>query len=345
MFGRTVRARRKLLSLSQEDLAKKAGVDAKTIGSIEAGRSAPRLSTVRHLADALQLEGADRDQFFAAASPEAGTGSPAVSTEALDRSDPETVPAQLPPDVSTFTGRADHLHRLTALLDPDRPDNPDRPDSPGRLDGPERHDDSGRPDDPGQPTAVVITAIAGTAGVGKTALAVHWAHRVADRFPDGQLYVNLRGFEPSGTAMAPAEAVRGFLDALARAAPAHPGRPRRAGRPVPQPAGRPADAGGAGQRPRRRAGPPAAAGRAGLPGGGHQPQPADQPGRRRRRPSGDPRPADRRGGAPPAGPPPGLRPGRRPNRTRSTRSSAAVPGCRWRWPSSPPGPPPTPTSR
>src|SRR5262249_22385141 len=51
-------------------------------------------------------------------------------------------------------------------------------------------------------------------GVGKTALAVHWAQQVADRFPDGQLYVNLRGFDPSGQVMVPAEAVRRFLDAL-----------------------------------------------------------------------------------------------------------------------------------
>src|SRR6266508_3549333 len=65
-----------------------------------------------------------------------------------------------------------------------------------------------------QPTAVVISAIAGTAGVGKTALAVHWAHRITDRFPDGQLYVNLRGFDPGGTVMHPGEAIRGFLDAL-----------------------------------------------------------------------------------------------------------------------------------
>jgi tetratricopeptide (TPR) repeat protein len=61
---------------------------------------------------------------------------------------------------------------------------------------------------------VVISAIGGTAGVGKTALAVYWAHQVASRFPDGQLYVNLRGFDPTGAVMDPAEAVRRFLDAL-----------------------------------------------------------------------------------------------------------------------------------
>src|SRR5262249_49739539 len=58
------------------------------------------------------------------------------------------------------------------------------------------------------------TSIGGTAGIGKTALAVHWAHRVRDRFPDGQLYVNLRGFDTRTQAMDPDEALRGFLDAL-----------------------------------------------------------------------------------------------------------------------------------
>jgi hypothetical protein len=66
----------------------------------------------------------------------------------------------------------------------------------------------------GGPGTVVISAIGGTAGVGKTALALHWAHQVAAQFPDGQLYVNLRGFDPSGTPGDPAAAIRGFLDAL-----------------------------------------------------------------------------------------------------------------------------------
>ncbi len=61
---------------------------------------------------------------------------------------------------------------------------------------------------------MIISAVSGTAGVGKTALALHWAHRVAAQFPDGQLYVNLGGFDPDGHALEPEEAVRGFLDAF-----------------------------------------------------------------------------------------------------------------------------------
>jgi DNA-binding SARP family transcriptional activator/tetratricopeptide (TPR) repeat protein len=98
----------------------------------------------------------------------------------------ESVPAQLPLAVPEFTGRQPELAALDAVLA-----------------------EAGA-----QPAAVVISAVSGTAGVGKTALAVHWAHRVADRFPDGQLYVNLRGVHPGGQPTAPADALRGFLEAL-----------------------------------------------------------------------------------------------------------------------------------
>jgi DNA-binding SARP family transcriptional activator/tetratricopeptide (TPR) repeat protein len=63
-------------------------------------------------------------------------------------------------------------------------------------------------------TAASVLVISGTAGVGKTALAVHWAHQHAGGFPGGQLYVNLRGFGPADP-LRPAEALRIFLDALA----------------------------------------------------------------------------------------------------------------------------------
>lgn len=96
-------------------------------------------------------------------------------------------PAQLPPDVHGFTGRAAQLRQLDQLQAMTAPD---------------------------VPSGAVIAVIDGMAGVGKTALAVHWAHRAAPRFGGGQLYVNLCGFDPSRSPVTPDETVRGFLDAL-----------------------------------------------------------------------------------------------------------------------------------
>ena len=94
------------------------------------------------------------------------------------------IPAQLPHDVSGFTGREPELAALESLA-------------------------AGQ-----ESAAVVILAIDGVAGIGKTALAVHFAHRVAAGFPDGQLFVNLRGFDPDQPPLAPGEALAGFVRAL-----------------------------------------------------------------------------------------------------------------------------------
>jgi DNA-binding SARP family transcriptional activator/transcriptional regulator with XRE-family HTH domain len=96
------------------------------------------------------------------------------------------VPRQLPAAPRRFAGRYRELDVLSALIEGDlREEN-----------------------------GVVIAALTGMAGIGKTALAVHWAHQVVGRFPDGQLFVNLRGSSPSGTPVMPTDAVRGFLIAL-----------------------------------------------------------------------------------------------------------------------------------
>jgi DNA-binding SARP family transcriptional activator len=111
----------------------------------------------------------------------------------------QPVPRQLPTPGRGFAGRSAELATLTELLDqaalPARGDDPQEPSAAG-----------GR--------TVVISAIGGMAGIGKTTLALYWAHQVADLFPDGQLYVNLRGFDPDGVPITATQALRGFLDAL-----------------------------------------------------------------------------------------------------------------------------------
>ena len=187
MFSAQVRAHRQRLGMSQEELAARTGVSVRGIRNLEAGRTGrPRPGTVRLLADAFELAGAERDIFCRSAL-EDNDQQQARDTPGADagpvRGRP--VPAQLPADVAGFVGRTDELSCLTKLLD-----------GSDRL------------------APVVISVIAGTAGVGKTCLAVHWAHQVLDWFPDGQLYVNLRGFDQRGTVAMPGEVVRSFLDAL-----------------------------------------------------------------------------------------------------------------------------------
>jgi tetratricopeptide (TPR) repeat protein/DNA-binding XRE family transcriptional regulator len=202
-FADLLRQLRTHAGLTQEELAAAADVGVNTVADLEQRRhQRTHKPTAERLADALGLPGQVRDLFIAAARGRAPAATVLAATAGQDGavvSSPGWTPApragipvprQLPADVAAFTGRETELAELDFLL-------------PGT--GPEQLGGAMGP--------VVISAVSGTAGVGKTALAVHWAHRVADAFPDGQLYVNLRGYDPDQP-VAVAEALAGFLRAL-----------------------------------------------------------------------------------------------------------------------------------
>ena len=161
------------------------------------GRQVDALSHYRHVRQRLVAElGAEPGSALRSLHEQILRSDPALSERpSPQRISPLVVPRQLPVDVAGFTGRDQYLAELDLLL----------PSAPsGSADGKKAK---------GGPTAAAISAVSGTAGVGKTTLAVHWAYRVAERFPDGQLYVNLRGYDLERPVTA-SEALGGFLRAL-----------------------------------------------------------------------------------------------------------------------------------
>jgi tetratricopeptide (TPR) repeat protein/DNA-binding XRE family transcriptional regulator len=204
-FGTRLSACRRSAGLTQQELAGRSGLSVRAISNLELGRATlPHPDTVHRLADALGLQGDRRAGFLMAAGRRLGGG--AVGPMPADRlaqagggpaqqdgfplvagraHAPAVVPRQLPAAVPDFTGRVPELAALNAVLDAARP--------PGR---------------------VAVAAIDGPPGVGKTALAVRWAQQASARFPEGQLYVDLRGFGFSDEIMPAGTAIRGFLDAL-----------------------------------------------------------------------------------------------------------------------------------
>ena len=193
-LGTLLRRHRIAAGLTQEELAKRSGLRVRAIRNIESSKTArPYGSSIRLLADALKLPGLALEELI-------GTACQAEDRDLLRAiggfpdpagrvAPPSVIPRQLPPAVPHFTGRAGELAALSAALK-------------GPVGAKDRS------------TAVVISAIGGTPGVGKSALAVHWAHEIAERFPDGQLYVNLRGYHPATRPVDTDEAIRDFLDAL-----------------------------------------------------------------------------------------------------------------------------------
>jgi tetratricopeptide (TPR) repeat protein len=197
-FGSRLSACRQSAGLSQEELAARSGLSTRALSNLERGRTRwPHPDSVHRLADALGLRGRAREEFAAAAgrrliSDVTGSGTAPPDHRPLAGGG-RIVPRQLPGSVRHFVGRASELTALTCLRD-----------------------------DVGTGSAAAISVLGGMAGVGKTALAVHWAHQVAGEFPDGQLYVNLRGYDAEQP-MTAGDALAGFLRALGVPGPDVPG--------------------------------------------------------------------------------------------------------------------------
>ena len=203
-FGGLLRRLRDRAGLTQDELAEAAAVSQRAISDLERGINATaRKDTAVLLAGALGLDGPAREQFvaaargrapageaLAAAAGEAGAGSAAAASRTLPR------------DIAAFTGRAGELERLTAGLAGAAPAG----------------------------GVVGICAIGGMAGIGKTTLAVHAAHQLAGRFPDGQIFLPLHGHTPGQRPVDPADALASLLLAAGISAQAIPaGLDARAG--------------------------------------------------------------------------------------------------------------------
>lgn len=206
-LGETLRGLRVAAGLTQEELAEHSGLSVRAISDIERGRSRrPYRSTLRQLVDALDLADDVADQLLRSARTPPPTATPtAISTPTVTPTStptvtptptsrsgsaavapepgPSTVPHQLPLMTARLRGRTRELEHL------------DRWRESAENDGPR------------------LVAMVGAGGAGKTSLAIQWARRSRDRFPDGELYVNLRGFDQAD---APLDAMTA-LDVLLRA--------------------------------------------------------------------------------------------------------------------------------
>ena len=175
-FAGLLRKLRTEARLTQEDLAEAAGLSPRSISDLERGINlTARKDTARLLADALHLVGPARAQFEAVARGRAAPGGAgtggAWAAGAL---------RTLPRDIASFTGRQQELQELV--------------ETAADLGG-----------------VVGIHAIGGMAGIGKTAFAVHAAHRLADRFPAGQIFLPLHGHTPGQQPVDPGDALASLL--------------------------------------------------------------------------------------------------------------------------------------
>jgi tetratricopeptide (TPR) repeat protein/transcriptional regulator with XRE-family HTH domain len=205
-FGGLLRRLRDEAGLTQDELAGAAGVSQRAISDLERGINATaRKDTAVLLAGALGLDGTARELFVAAARGRAPAGDVLAASVGANGAGGLAAAASqtLPRDIASFTGRQAELGQLVARW------------GEAAASG----------------AVVSIHAIGGMAGIGKTTFAVHAAHRLAGRFPDGQFFLPLHAHTPGQRPVTPADGLASLL--LTAGVPAHqipPGVDARAGR-------------------------------------------------------------------------------------------------------------------
>jgi len=181
-FAGLLRQLRTEAGLTQEELAAAAGLSARSVSDLERGVTlTARKETARLLANALNLTGPARASFEAIARGRAA-GSPSPAADTMVSGIAAAV-RTLPRDIASYTGRLSELRQLVGAAE-------------------------GAADSAG---VVAIHAIGGMAGIGKTAFAVHAAHQLAPRFPDGQIFLPLHGHTPGHRPVDPADALASLL--------------------------------------------------------------------------------------------------------------------------------------
>jgi tetratricopeptide (TPR) repeat protein/transcriptional regulator with XRE-family HTH domain len=187
-IGGRLREWRERTLLTQEQLAERAGISVRTIRRYERSGSAgrPQSASIRLLADALGLSPTERAMLVTAREPAPvdstdAAGSPAAWAARIGSSTAPTRQRQLPAPPPLFTGREPELADLERISDP---------------------------------ADLVIITISGMAGIGKTALALQAAHRVASRYPDEQIYLDLHGYARGVRPIEPGEALERILRSL-----------------------------------------------------------------------------------------------------------------------------------
>lgn len=202
-FSSLLRALRTRAGLTQEEVAQRAGLSPRAIGDLERGLvRRPQRKTVELLIRALDLPAAAANTLSeaarrplqpaesgAAAEPGAAASAQEPGPAAADSDAAPTVPRQLPIAVQHFTGRREQLSTLKQWI-------------------------VGQPGHGGSDPAVRVLALDGMAGIGKTALAIELGHAVAERYPDGQLFLDLHGHTPDRAPLAPRVALLRLLRAF-----------------------------------------------------------------------------------------------------------------------------------